>query len=975
MNVAPWSVPIGTVMRSFLLFGAILGVLAQGAAAQEGTPQRQAFATQHLRHGRYDEARRAFEELTKSLPLAERSPALLGLAETHLAVGNIDEALKLLSSAVEAAPADPLLRGQLAEVQFQTGDLAAARASAETAIQQHTDALRARLVLAHVDRETGRLDQALEGYRWFVRYYNREQPKDAESLRLVAEGSLEYARWKKVASVFHFVVNTLCPDALAADPDDWRVALLSGDLLLEKYNQSQAVPEFEAALKINPQAAEAHAALARAALQDHEPQQAGEHADRALAINKRQIEALLVHAEIALEREDADRAQEFVERALRVNSVDQRALACMAACLMLRDGYPAATDLDELLLNLDDAAKFTPKHPSEFTRLVLDLGRRNPRPGVFLNKLGEFIESRRKYALAEPCYRAAVKLMPQLAAPQTNLGLLCMRTGRVAEAEKILDDAFKADPFHVRVSNMRKVIGVLNDHEVITTEHFLIRVDGSDKLLGEAMAEYLEEVHAELVAQYGYEPPARTQFEVYSAAKGQTAHQWFSARMVGLPWIQTIGASTGMIVALASPNAVAEPFHWARVLKHEYVHILTLQQTDFNIPHWYTEALAVRTEGLKLPAEWQQLLLERVPAGEVYTLETVNRGFQQPRGPADWTMAYCQSRLYAQLIEEAHGAEALSKLVDAYRRGLSTDAAFREVCGVSAAEFDEKFRVFLVRLVAEIRGSQASPKLDVAETRTAFEADETNAAAAGRYAWALLQGDQDDAAEKMAEVALGIDSHDPFGSATAALLAREQGDSDKAKLLLETAHAAERLHPVVLALLAEQCFNAEEFARAAELYRLGTEKFPLEDAFWKGLIVAQLKREDNAAARPALAEMAARDSENVIVRRMLAQHALARDDFADAKTWAREMLYVDVTDAEAHSLLGRACEGLSEWDRGRKAYQNALSLDDKSIEGHLGLARLARRDRNAVEHKKHVDAALRIDPENEEALRLRGRTE
>ena len=31
--------------------------------------------------------------------------------------------------------------------------------------------------------------------------------------------------------------------------------------------------------------------------------------------------------------------------------------------------------------------------------------------------------------------------------------------------------------------------------------------------------------------------------------------------MVGLPWIQTIGASTGMIVALASPTAVDKPFN------------------------------------------------------------------------------------------------------------------------------------------------------------------------------------------------------------------------------------------------------------------------------------------------------------------------------------------------------------------------------------------------------------------------------
>ena len=41
--------------------------------------------------------------------------------------------------------------------------------------------------------------------------------------------------------------------------------------------------------------------------------------------------------------------------------------------------------------------------------------------------------------------------------------------------------------------------------------------------------------------------------------------------------------------------------------------MITLQQTEFNIPHWYTEALAVESEGFPRPQEWNKLLLERVP--------------------------------------------------------------------------------------------------------------------------------------------------------------------------------------------------------------------------------------------------------------------------------------------------------------------------------------------------------------------------
>src|SRR5690606_35884978 len=133
-----------------------------------------------------------------------------------------------------------------------------------------------------------------------------------------------------------------------------------------------------------------------------------------------------------------------------------------------------------------------------------------------------------------------------------------------------------------------------------------------------------------LVKQFGYEPEHRTQFELYHKAKGLSAHQWFSARMVGLPWIQTIGASTGVIIALASPTAVDTGFNWARVAKHEFVHVITLQQTAFRIPHWCTEALAVTSEGIARPAKWDELLLERVPKGQLRVLDELNDGFQRP---------------------------------------------------------------------------------------------------------------------------------------------------------------------------------------------------------------------------------------------------------------------------------------------------------------------------------------------------------
>ena len=153
-------------------------------------------------------------------------------------------------------------------------------------------------------------------------------------------------------------------------------------------------------------------------------------------------------------------------------------------------------------------------------------------------------------------------------------------------------------------------------------------------------------------------------------------HQWFSGRTIGLPFIPTVGACTGKVVALASPRSTNKPFNWARVIKHEVVHVITLQQTDFNIPHWYTEALAVESEGGPRPQEWNKMLLERVPSRKkLLNLDTINLGFIRPDEPEDRQMAYCQAQLYARYMLKRFGDDALIKMLAAYRRGLTTDRA------------------------------------------------------------------------------------------------------------------------------------------------------------------------------------------------------------------------------------------------------------------------------------------------------------
>jgi hypothetical protein len=96
-------------------------------------------------------------------------------------------------------------------------------------------------------------------------------------------------------------------------------------------------------------------------------------------------------------------------------------------------------------------------------------------------------------------------------------------------------------------------------------------------------------------------------------------HKSFAVRITGMPWIHTIAASTGPLIALEAPREGAPALHlgtfdWQEVLRHEYVHTVTLEQTRNRIPHWLTEAAAVTMETAPRKYETCQMLARELAA-------------------------------------------------------------------------------------------------------------------------------------------------------------------------------------------------------------------------------------------------------------------------------------------------------------------------------------------------------------------------
>lgn len=926
-------------------------------------------AHEHLQQGRAAEALEVYEELAKAK--TEPVAVAVGIAECQAFEGKTAEARQTLEAALTQNAKNHVLLTKLAELQFTRGEYALGEQNANEALKAMPDWPLARLVRADCLTEQGKLKEADEDYRWCVRYYNQAQPTKADALLVVGRGSAQYARWHSVSQVFKFVVNTLCPDALKDDPLCWQAYWLSGSLLLEKYNREDAIPELQHALKINPRAPDVLATLGEAAFQKLDLTEAASYAERALAVNPHHVAALNLKADLALRDGNGALALEALAKSRKANPNEQRTLARVASAYLMVDGIPPDEELTEVLSHLDNVSQIQLPKPSRFSQTLIELAKQNPHPGYGLQVLGDDLQTRLRFGLSEKFYRAAMAAMPLYAEPKTALGLLYMRIGKTEDARKILDKAFDADPFHVRVSNMRKVIKLLDDYTTISTDHFVVRVDSqADKLLGKYMSEYLEEIYPELTQKFGYEPPARTQFEIFNKAKGMSAHQWFSARMTGLPWIQTIGASTGWIVALASPTSSEKSFNWAKVIKHEFVHIVTLQQTQFNCPHWFTEALAVMSEETPRPEVWTRLLLERVPKGELMNLDNINLGFQRPKTPMDWQMAYCQSHLYAKYLIDKHGPDSLQKLLNAYREGLTTARAIEKVCGQSQADFEKGYLAYIKELTSKLQTLDAEPKATIKELREKHEAAPEDAHAAGRLAFALVVQRQTKEARKIAEEVLEKTPTEPLAAATMALLALRAEDTKEALAVLEPALDKSKPHPTVLRLLAKLKLDIENYDEAAALYELAIERDPDNKGWLQSLAIAYAKGGKTEKLEGVLKRLVDLDFDEAGPRKRLAALMLDRKEYAEAVRYGRMALHIDVMDPATHKTLAQAYVELKQPEKAIEEYTAVTELDAEDDETPITLAKLLISENKPGLARERLEQFLKAHPDDKNAAEL-----
>lgn len=918
-------------------------IVAAGLGGAEARAQATLESARRLElTGKYAEAAEHYQQLASAEPLA----SALGLARLDAAQGRRAAAADRLRAAAKehASEAEPL--SALARLEFDRGQWDAARAAAEAALKPEPANLAARLVEAELLEAAGELDNADAAYRSFVDDYNRRPPADPDALWAIGQAAAQFARWNRLSDQFRFLVNELYPDALQAEPRYWRAHLESGLLFAEKYNDAEAARQFTAALKINPEAAEVYAALAHLALQRHNIDGARQAVERALEIDPELLSAWHAKADLAMANFDVPQALEILAAALKLNSRSEETLARIASAYVVLDGSDA------------DAAD------GRLAQLIAQVDEQNPHAGRFYYTLATRLEERRKFDAAERYFRQAIDRMPRMIGPQAGLGMMYMRLGREEEARRLLDAAFDSDPFNVRVKNTLEVLDVLDGYETHETEHFVIRYDPArDKLLAQYMGHELERVFPELCEQFGFTPPEKSLFEIFNKARNSNGHGWFSARMVGLPYVGTVGACAGKMVALASPNDMPNKYNWARVVKHEFIHVINLQQTNYNVPHWFTEALAVVNEGYPRSEAWNKLLLERVPAGKAFTLDTINLGFIRPESGDDWQLAYCQAELYAEHLREHYGPDAIAKLLAAFAHTQNTADAIQQALGVSQAEFDAGYQRQLRELVATLEVRSSPPEMKLADLERAVRADPQNAELLARLAYAQLARSEYPQARTAARQALKLDAGEQLAAYVVARLHLLVGDNDEAIAVMEAALDSQQPQENLLSLLAGLRLKAEQYDEAARLYRLAADRDPESPKWQKALARVYLLSKQDVPLAEALGKLAAIDADDFTVRKKLAQLAHSSGNMPEAARRARQALEIDVQDAEIHGILAGALAKTGELDEAIAEYQVALELSPDTLGWRFGLALALAQDQRPDEARRALAPLRTTSPD------------
>jgi tetratricopeptide (TPR) repeat protein len=626
-------------------------------------------AKQQAFTGRY---RRALAILAKAKGADAVQVSLIRSTCLH-STGRDDEALKELTGL------DPRVQVLRARIQADLGHVDQSIQILTSHLKQHPNSLAGHYWLGQVSEQIGDLDAARKAYGWFVedqKFLDKWIAKTGASFDSAEDVTIigrAIDRWATITGAYQgntALHNTILSMFVRAydeiDRQYWPAHVAAGEYYLTHDDRKQAVSELKSALEANPNDARALAALAEVALSNFNFDGADELVESLRDVNPTSTAADLLEARNLLQQRRPKDAQKPVRHVLDQQPKNLEALGLMAAtyALQLQD--------DKTADSLKQVDQIDPDNATAYCEVAEQLG------------------AMRQYPRAAAMYQKATERAPWWTAPRNGLGLLYTQSGDEELARSTLDAAHNLDPFNLATTNYLRLLDDLAKFSRSETDHFVVFYDpNTDPVIPEYFGEYLESIYKEVTAEYHQEPPVKTYIEVFPT------HEAFSVRTTGSPWIGTVGASTGRVIALCAPREAGKTtmgaFNWSQVLRHEFTHTVTLAATDNRIAHWLTEGLAVLEEHSPLRWEWIPMLYHAVKDKTLFGMEDLTWGFVRPKRPMDRQLAYAESFWICKFIQEKNGHDSILKLLAEFKQGKSQAEAFQTVLGKSLTQFQDEF--------------------------------------------------------------------------------------------------------------------------------------------------------------------------------------------------------------------------------------------------------------------------------------------
>ncbi len=558
-----------------------------------------------------------------------------------------------------------------AEAALGRGDLDEA-----IALSEGVDGLTAARIRAMALHGLGRIDEAAALAEGVDAALARATDPEAlvDAVRLVALRARLIDPGEQAAGAYRAMLGALGRARNTLDRLDWRVRLAEAEILLDKGNRPEAQAALTEVLALNPRSAEAMRMLGEMAVGSFAFEPALKIADDLDALageDGPSVGAAMIRARAALRQGDAEGAE--------------------LALAPVLERHPSHRGL----LGLHAAAAARGHDDEALAARLAALDAMSPGAAAGWMEVGRALSEARQYDAARDVLVEATQREPAWARPWTELGLMEVQAGRDEAARAALERAFALDPFNIRVDNsLRLVRGLIEEFETIEGEHFAVRYrPGLDAVLAPEVLAAMEGVHERVCGDapgsIRHTPRQRTLIEL------MPDHAWFSVRITGTPQLWTMAAATGPVIAMETPrDGVGQSvgaYDWERVLRHEYVHTVTLDRTNNRIPHWFTEAAAVYLEDAPRDYARCKLLAAALASDALFALDEINVKFVRPEKPTDRSQAYAQGAWMYEFIIERFGDDAPLRLMDRYAEGWTEARAFEEELGLTTEGFKAEF--------------------------------------------------------------------------------------------------------------------------------------------------------------------------------------------------------------------------------------------------------------------------------------------